>query len=189
MNRSRNTKKVLMSVRRARTEISFIFDEREEAWPYNKNYDGWWGHDTLPKLNYEDSPTLEEYILNIGKKWVSPPYNADGWRLDVAADLGYSNEYNHIFWENFRKAVKSANPQALILAEHYGDPGEWLQGDEWDSVMNYDAFMEPLTWFLTGMESTVMSAGQTCGECRQLCQYDESFYGKHADPVITGGDE
>ena len=142
-----------MSVRRARTEISFtFFDEREEAWPYNKNYDGWWGHDTLPKLNYEDSPTLEEYILNIGKKWVSPPYNADGWRLDVAADLGYSNEYNHIFWENFRKAVKSANPQALILAEHYGDPGEWLQGDEWDSVMNYDAFMEPLTWFLTGME-------------------------------------
>ena len=129
-----------------------FYDEREEAWPYNKNYDGWWGHDTLPKLNYEDSPTLEEYILNIGKKWVSPPYNADGWRLDVAADLGYSNEYNHIFWENFRKAVKSANPQALILAEHYGDPGEWLQGDEWDSVMNYDAFMEPLTWFLTGME-------------------------------------
>lgn len=129
-----------------------FFDEREEAWPYNKNYDGWWGHDTLPKMNYEDSPTLEEYILNIGKKWVSPPYNADGWRLDVAADLGYSNEYNHIFWENFRKAVKSANPQALILAEHYGDPGEWLQGDEWDSVMNYDAFMEPLTWFLTGME-------------------------------------
>lgn len=129
-----------------------FFDEREEAWPYNKNYDGWWGHDTLPKLNYEDSPTLEEYILNIGKKWVSPPYNADGWRLDVAADLGYSNEYNHIFWENFRKAVKSANPQAMILAEHYGDPGEWLQGDEWDSVMNYDAFMEPLTWFLTGME-------------------------------------
>ena len=70
----------------------------------------------------------------------------------MAADLGYRNEYNHIFWENFRKAVKSANPQALILAEHYGDPGEWLQGDEWDSVMNYDAFMEPLTWFLTGME-------------------------------------
>ena len=129
-----------------------FFDEREEAWPYNKNYDGWWGHDTLPKLNYEDSPKLEEYILNIGKKWVSPPYNADGWRLDEAADLGYSNEYNHIFWENFRKSVKSANPQALILAEHYGDPGEWLQGDEWDSVMNYDAFMEPLTWFLTGME-------------------------------------
>lgn len=124
----------------------------EGAWPYNGNYDGWWGHDTLPKLDYEDSPKLEQYILDIAKKWVSPPYNVDGWRLDVAADLGFSNEYNHLFWKEFRKAVKSVRPDALILAEHYGDPSEWLMGDEWDSVMNYDAFMEPLTWFLTGME-------------------------------------
>ena len=124
----------------------------KDCWPYNGHYDGWWGHDTLPKLDYEDSPKLEKYILDIAKKWVSPPYNVDGWRLDVAADLGFSNEYNHLFWKEFREAVKSANPDALILAEHYGDPSEWLMGDEWDSVMNYDAFMEPLTWFLTGME-------------------------------------
>ena len=129
-----------------------FFDERDEAWPYNRSYDGWWGHDTLPKLSYEDSPELEQYIMDIAKKWVSPPYNVDGWRLDVAADLGCSNEYNHMFWKRFRKEVKRANPQAIILAEHYGDPVDWLQGDEWDSVMNYDAFMEPLTWFLTGME-------------------------------------
>ena len=80
------------------------------------------------------------------------PYNVDGWRLDVAADLGRSNEYNHDFWKKFRTAVKDANPNALILAEHYGDPSDWLKGDEWDTVMNYDAFMEPITWFLTGME-------------------------------------
>lgn len=129
-----------------------FFDERDASWPYNGNYDGWWGHDTLPKLNYEDSPELEQYIIDVGKKWISPPYNIDGWRLDVAADLGYSNEYNHMFWRRFRKEIKSVNPEVLILAEHYGDPAEWLQGDEWDSVMNYDAFMEPLTWFLTGME-------------------------------------
>nr|WP_297703596.1 glycoside hydrolase family 13 protein [uncultured Butyrivibrio sp.] len=121
-------------------------------WPYNSNYDGWWGYDTLPKLNYEGSKELENYIIGIGKKWVSPPYNADGWRLDVAADLGYSREYNHYFWKRFRKEVKMANPEALILAEQYGASAEWLQGDEWDTVMNYDAFMEPLTWFLTGME-------------------------------------
>lgn len=123
-----------------------------ENWPYNSRYDGWWGHDTLPKLNYEDSKKLEEYILSVGRKWVSPPFNADGWRLDVAADLGRSNEYNHSFWKKFREVVKEANPEAIILAEHYGDPSEWLQGDEWDTVMNYDAFMEPVTWFLTGME-------------------------------------
>ena len=129
-----------------------FFKEGLENWPYNGNYDGWWGHDTLPKLNYEDSVKLENYILYIGRKWVSPPYNVDGWRLDVAADLGRSNEYNHDFWKKFRTAVKDANPNALILAEHYGDPSDWLKGDEWDTVMNYDAFMEPITWFLTGME-------------------------------------
>jgi len=129
-----------------------FYKEEPENWPYNHNYDGWWGHDTLPKLNYEDSVKLENYILYIGRKWVSPPYNVDGWRLDVAADLGRSNEYNHQFWKKFRVAVKDANPDALILAEHYGDPSEWLRGDEWDTVMNYDAFMEPVTWFLTGME-------------------------------------
>lgn len=129
-----------------------FFKFRERQWPYNPHYDGWWGHDTLPKLNYEESPALFDYIMHVGRKWVSPPYNVDGWRLDVAADLGQSGEYNHYFWKEFRRNVKEANPNALILAEHYGDPTEWLKGDEWDTVMNYDAFMEPLTWFLTGVE-------------------------------------
>lgn len=124
----------------------------DNNWPNNDCYDSWWGHDNHPKLNYENSKELYDYILGVGKKWVSPPYNADGWRLDVAADLGYSKEFNHKFWRDFRNAVKEANPEAVIYAEHYGDPSEWLYGDQWDSVMNYDAFMEPITWFLTGME-------------------------------------
>lgn len=124
----------------------------EHNWPYNEFYDGWWGHDTLPKLNYEDSPKLMEDILRVARKWVSAPYNADGWRLDVAADLGHSQEFNHEFWRQFRRAVKEANPDAVVLAEHYGDARPWLQGDQWDTVMNYDAFMEPVSWFLTGME-------------------------------------
>lgn len=129
----------------------FHFYEANQ-WPYNHTYDGWWGHDTLPKLNYEGSRELYEYILRVARKWISEPYCADGWRLDVAADLGHSPEMNHQFWQDFRKAVKSANPDALILAEHYGNPESWLRGNEWDSVMNYDAFMEPVSWFLTGMQ-------------------------------------
>lgn len=137
---------------------SFFKFYDENGWPNNDEYDGWWGHNTLPKLNYQLSDTLEdasgveEYILKIAKKWVSPPYNVDGWRLDVAADLGNSPEDNHRFWKRFRQVVKEANPEAVILAEHYGDPLTWLDGEEWDSVMNYDAFMEPVTWFLTGLE-------------------------------------
>lgn len=129
----------------------FDFSDKNR-WPYNVTYDGWWGHDTLPKLNYEGSKSLYDYILYIGRKWVSPPFNCDGWRLDVAADLGHSPEVNHQFWRDFRQAVKQANPNAVVLAEHYGSPLDWLGGDQWDTVMNYDAFMEPVTWFLTGMQ-------------------------------------
>ena len=129
-----------------------FFDFEEENWPDNDSFVGWWGHRTLPKLNYEGSKELYNYILGIAKKWLNPPYNIDGWRLDVAADLGLTPEFNHQFWKDFRKAVKETNSEAIILAEHYGDPSPWLQGDEWDTVMNYDAFMEPLTWMLTGLE-------------------------------------
>ncbi|MBR5960411.1 MAG: alpha-glycosidase [Clostridia bacterium] len=115
-------------------------------------YEGWWGYSTLPKLNYEGSPDLCEEVYKIAEKWLSPPYCIDGWRLDVAADLGHSAEFNHKFWQTFRDRVKAVNPDALIVAEHYGDPTSWLNGREWDSIMNYDAFMEPVTWFLTGME-------------------------------------
>ena len=115
-------------------------------------YEGWWGFNTLPKLNYEKSDELCESIWKVGEKWVSAPYNVDGWRLDVAADLSHSPEFNHKFWQTFAERVKKSNPNAFIFAEHYGDPSPWLNGREWDSVMNYDAFMEPVTWFLTGME-------------------------------------
>ena len=131
---------------------NFFNFKDSEAWPDNSSYEGWWDYETLPKLNYEESEELHDDILRIAAKWVSAPYFADGWRLDVAADLGQTPEYNHQFWQEFRETVKKANPEAVILAEHYGDPREWLGGDQWDTVMNYDAFMEPVTWFLTGME-------------------------------------
>ncbi len=128
------------------------FKFTEDSWPDNGCYEGWWGFETLPKLNYEASEKLTQYILDIGTKWMKPPYSIDGWRLDVAADLGHSEAFNHEFWKKFRKAVKDENPEALILSEHYGDASSWLKGDEWDTIMNYDAFMEPVTWMLTGME-------------------------------------
>ncbi len=117
-----------------------------------KNYEAWWDQETLPKLNYEGSRRLQREILRIAAKWVSKPYCVDGWRLDVAADLGHSTAFNHEFWKEFRRVVKKANPEAVVLAEHYGDVAPWLSGGEWDTVMNYDAFMEPVSWFLTGMD-------------------------------------
>ena len=119
----------------------FFQFHNENAWPFNDSYDGWWGHATLPKLNYEESPELYQYILGIAKKWVSAPFGADGWRLDVAADLGRSAGMNHQFWRDFRAAVKEANPEAVMIAEHYGSPYDWLKGDQWDTVMNYPFYL------------------------------------------------
>ncbi len=129
-----------------------FFKNEDRHWPNNSSYDGWWGHDTLPKLYYENSLALRKEVFAAVSKWTLPPYSIDGWRLDVAADLGHSPEYNHIFWRKFREQVKGDNPEAIILAEHYGDPANWLDGKQWDTVMNYDAFMEPVSFFLTGME-------------------------------------
>lgn len=121
-------------------------------WKDDGSYDGWWGFSNHPKLNYENSPKLMEEIMKSAEKWVLPPYNADGWRVDVAADLGQSEEFNHKFWQEFRKNIKKANPNAIILAEHYGDAAAWLDGTQWDTIMNYDAFMDPVSYFFTGME-------------------------------------
>lgn len=92
-----------------------FFKFYSNQWPDNNSYDGWWGHDTLPKLNYEGSKELEEYILSIGRKWVSAPYNVDGWRLDVAADLGYSPEYNHYSGRDSGKRLRRLILMLLFL--------------------------------------------------------------------------
>ena len=134
------------------SEYRQYFDFQKDEWPDNDSYESWWGFSSLPKLNYEESMQLRDEILRVAAKWVSPPYNADGWRLDVAADLGHSEVFNHYFWQRFRKVVKKANPDALILAENYMNSARWLGGKEWDTIMNYEGFMDPVTWFLTGME-------------------------------------
>ena len=133
-------------------------------------FEAWWGVETLPKLCYEQSRALCEEIFSVAEKWLRPPYSIDGWRLDVAADLGHGPQFNHAFWKEFRARVRAVNPEAVILAEHYGDPAPWLQGDEWDTVMNYDAFMEPVTWFLTGMEK------HSDGTREDLYQNGERFF-------------
>ena len=112
----------------------------------------WWNVKTLPKLNYEGSPALTEYMMGIARKWVSAPYSCDGWRLGVAPELAHSEEANHAFWRKFRETVKEANSEAIILAETYDDPSSHLTGDEWDTCMNYRGFMDPVSFYVTGME-------------------------------------
>jgi len=83
----------------------------------------------MPKLNTEN-PEVKDYLLKVARYWVEE-IGIDGWRLDVA------NEVDHQFWREFRQTVKSVNRDAYILGEIWHDSMAWLQGDQFDAVMNY----------------------------------------------------
>ncbi|MEK4512394.1 glycoside hydrolase family 13 protein [Paenibacillus anaericanus] len=84
---------------------------------------------TMPKLNTANSE-VKQYFLNVGRYWIEE-CDIDGWRLDVA------NEVDHQFWREFRQVVKNAKPDAYILGEVWHDGMAWLEGDQFDGVMNY----------------------------------------------------
>ncbi|MGN0351838.1 MAG: glycoside hydrolase family 13 protein [Roseburia sp.] len=83
----------------------------------------------MPKLN-TGNPEVENYFIEVGTYWITEA-DIDGWRLDVA------NEINHDFWRHFRKAVRSVKQDAFLIGEIWEDAGVWLQGDQFDSTMNY----------------------------------------------------
>ena len=83
----------------------------------------------MPKLN-TGNPAVIDYFCGVGAWWIRE-FGIDGWRLDVM------DEISDDFLRAFRKAVKAANPDALILGEAWHDPRAWLAGDELDGVMNY----------------------------------------------------
>ncbi len=102
------------------------FAKHKDALEY---YECWWGFHTLPQLNYRN-PEVEEYFLHVAQYWLLEAHT-DGWRLDVP------NEVIQSFWPKFRNAVKQANPEAYIVGEIWDDAQSWLQGDQFDAVMNY----------------------------------------------------
>lgn len=83
----------------------------------------------MPKLNTQN-PELKAYLLEVARYWIEE-VGIDGWRLDVA------NEVDHQFWREFRQTMKAVNPDAYILGEIWHDSMRWLQGDQFDAVMNY----------------------------------------------------
>ena len=105
--------------------------------PSKPNYECWWGHGALPKLRTEN-PAVRRYLFDVTRKWTT--MGVDGWRLDVP------NEIPHDFWIEWRKLVKSINPECYIVGEIWDDASAWLQGDQFDAVMNY-RFRDPCLKF------------------------------------------
>jgi cyclomaltodextrinase / maltogenic alpha-amylase / neopullulanase len=93
---------------------------------------------SMPKWK-TGNPLVREYLIKVGCYWIEN-YNIDGWRLDV------SNEVSHDFWREFRKAVKTVKPDVYILGENWDNSYPWLQGDQFDAVMNY-GFQLPICNF------------------------------------------
>ena len=108
----------------------------------DNSYHGWFNVDTMPTLNYT-SDTLRDVIYrnedSVLKKWMKPPYNIDGWRFDVADTFARNDRIQLAdeLWPEICRSIKEVNPQAYILAEHWGDCAQYLQGGVWDSPMNY----------------------------------------------------
>ncbi len=86
----------------------------------------------MPKLNLTN-PETAEYIIKVATHYLRE-FHIDGWRLDVGDEIG------HAFWRQFRTACKAVNPDALLVGEIWHYAPDFLQGDEWDSVMNYAFF-------------------------------------------------
>lgn len=83
----------------------------------------------MPKLKTSNRG-VQDYLIKIGKYWIEE-FDIDGWRLDV------SDEVSHDFWKRFRKEIKSAKDDAIIIGENWHNAEAFLRGDEFDSIMNY----------------------------------------------------
>ena len=86
----------------------------------------------MPKLNLQNKETAN-YVIDVAKYWIKE-CDIDGWRLDVA------DEIHHAFWKRFRREIKAVKKDVLIVGEIWHFAGDFLEGDEWDSIMNYQFY-------------------------------------------------
>jgi len=119
-----------------------------EGWPLAPydgdrpaNYASWWDNRALPVFNH-DNPNVREYLMEVAEYWLK--LGIDGWRLDVPNEITTAG-----FWQEFRDRVKAINPEAYIVGEIWGDSREWLDGTQFDGVMNY-LFTAPTIAFAAG---------------------------------------
>lgn len=111
-------------------------DEINEA---RDNYQMFGPCEYMPKLNTSNLE-VQKYLIDIGCYYVNE-FHIDGWRLDV------SDEVSHDFWRNFRKAIKNANEDVILIGENWHDAYSNLRGDQYDGIMNYSFTKACLDYF------------------------------------------
>jgi alpha-glucosidase len=117
----------------------YLFDE-------SGDYEAWWGIKTLPKLNWR-SPELRRRLQHVARKWLQPPFELDGWRVDVANMSGrtHATDLNRDVAPTLRRVL---NDDSLLVAEHFHDYRPDFRG--WHGVMNYAGFSRPVWTWLRG---------------------------------------
>jgi alpha-glucosidase len=122
------------------------------------DYVAWLGVRSLPKLNYA-SEKLRDTMYRapdaVLRHWLKPPFNMDGWRLDVQNMTARQGgmQFAHKVMRGIRRAVKEENTQAYLLGENFFDASPHLQGDELDAAMNYQGFNLPTWRWLAGYDN------------------------------------
>ncbi|MFN2199035.1 MAG: alpha-amylase family glycosyl hydrolase, partial [Anaerolineales bacterium] len=119
------------------------------------HYATWLGVWSLPKLNYASKELRARVFANedaFFRRWLRPPFSADGWRVDVANMLGRQgvSQMGDQVARSIRQAVKTTRPDAYLIGENFFDATRQLQGDQWDGVMNYMGLTMPLWHWLRG---------------------------------------
>lgn len=109
------------------------------------SYEGWWGIQYLPKLN-QMNPEVREFTLKTVEDWTRKA-GIDAWRLDAA------NEVDDELWREMRRRLRKINHNEGFVGEIWGDGSHWLQGDMFDSVMNYRWRTAVLDWIAHGKSS------------------------------------
>ena len=97
----------------------------------------------MPKLN-TNNKEVREYLLRVGEFWIKE-IGIDGWRLDVCDEVG------HEFWREFRKRVKAAKSDAIIIGEIMHEANSFLKGDQLDGIMNYPFKNAIIDFFAKGI--------------------------------------
>lgn len=117
------------------------------------DYATWLGVWSLPKLNY-NSQELRRRVYGgedaVFRRWLRPPFAADGWRVDVANMLGRqgTTQLRDEIGRELHRAVKGTRPDAYLMGENFFDASAQLQGDQFDGVMNYSGLTMPLCYWL-----------------------------------------
>jgi alpha-glucosidase len=116
-------------------------------------YEGWWGLESLPKLNY-NSLKLRDLMFggedSVVRKWLRKPFSVDGWRIDVGNMTGIYRDQNlnQEVSRGIRQAMDETNPDAWLVAENADHSPSDLDGFGWHGTMNYNGFARPLVnWF------------------------------------------